>query len=68
MSVKKMPGRMFLRLRDIQNLTGMTYRTAIRIAKRIRAAYNKADHHPLTIDDYCNYFGVKEEKVREYID
>jgi hypothetical protein len=67
MSVNKMPGRMIVKHRDIQNITGMTYRTASRMMKKVRQAYNKSNDQPITIDEFCSFFGLKEEKVREYI-
>jgi hypothetical protein len=67
MSVVKMPGRLIITIRDIMNITGMSYRTAQRMAREVRQAFNKNSYDYITIEEFCIVFKFNEERVREYM-
>jgi hypothetical protein len=58
---------MILKNRDIQNITGMTRRTAQRLARKVRKAYNKGSNDFITIYEFCEFYKFSEDKVRECI-
>jgi len=58
---------MILKNRDIQNITGMTRRTAQRLASKVRKAYNKSSNDYITYYEFCEFFKFKEEWVKKYL-
>jgi hypothetical protein len=66
-SINKIPDRNVLYPRDIVNILGKSPRSGRRIARGIREALGKAYFGWVTIPEFCDYFQMKEEEVRKYL-
>jgi hypothetical protein len=53
--------------KDIQRITGMSYRQSIRLFQKIRKYLNKLEHELLSIDEFCQYTSLKYEQVEAHI-
>ena len=53
--------------KDIQRITGKSYRQSIRLKQKIKEDLNKSKNEFLTIDDFCLYCGIKYELVAHLI-
>jgi hypothetical protein len=53
--------------KDIQRITGKSYRQSARMLKAIKLSYEKQDNELLTIDEFCQYTGLKSEQVEPWI-
>lgn len=56
--------RIIITCSDIEIITGKSHSSAYRELQQVRDALGKKDHEYLTIEEYCNYSGLNEEKVR----
>jgi len=52
---------------DVERLTGWSQRSARRMIQQIRDHLGKKDEEILTITEFCNYTGLKEEQVRPFM-
>lgn len=53
--------------KDIQLITGKSYRQSTRLMQKIKKELNKLDNEFLTIDEFCTYTGIKYEQVTHLI-
>lgn len=53
--------------KDIMRVTGRSERFSRSLIQKIRAQLGKAEHQFVTIDEFCSYTGLQEEKVKEII-
>ncbi|MEY4963823.1 MAG: hypothetical protein RLZZ323_1142 [Bacteroidota bacterium] len=53
--------------KDIQRITGKSYRQSTRLMQKIKRDLNKLDNEFLTIDEFCNYSGIKYEQLDHLI-
>ncbi len=49
--------------KDIQRITGKSYRQSIRILNEIRKSLRKPKNSFVSIDEFCEYTGLKYEHV-----
>lgn len=64
----KSPGkRIVIYPKDIQIITGKSYRQSIRFLNRIKEDLNKLDNELLSIDEFCQYTSLKIEQVEPLI-
>ncbi len=49
--------------KDVENITGKKKRAAYRLLKKIRRKYNLDNDSFITIDIFCRFTGIKEERV-----
>ena len=63
----KTTNRMIICAKDIELVTGKVERTARRIMAKIRIKNNKPPSAYITIEEFCEYTGLKEERVRALI-
>ena len=61
------PNRIVIYARDIMNITGRHERTAHKMLSAIRKKYNKPKGAFVTIDEFCQFTGLKEEKVQPFL-
>ena len=61
------PIRIVIYAKDISNITGKKERTARKIIADIRRKYNKKPGDFITIYEFCDHTGLKEEKVRQFL-
>ncbi|HMJ47160.1 MAG TPA: hypothetical protein VK498_07500 [Ferruginibacter sp.] len=58
--------RIVIYVKDIMRITGQSHRTARRTFSQIRKQYNHSFRF-ITLDDFCAFTGLKEERVRHFL-
>ena len=53
--------------KDIQRITGKSYRQSIRLLQKIRTELNKLENEFVSIEEFCLYVGLKYEQVAHLI-
>ncbi|HFK5518982.1 MULTISPECIES: hypothetical protein [Bacteroidota] len=53
--------------KDIQLITGKSYRQSARLMQKIKKELQKPDKEFLTIDEFCTYTGIRYEQVSHLI-
>ena len=53
--------------KDIERITGKSYRQSTRMLQAIRKSLNKLENELVTIDEFCQYTGLKIEQVEPLI-
>jgi hypothetical protein len=53
--------------KDIQRITGKSYRQSIRMLQRIRKDLNKLQNELVSIEEFCEYTSLKYELVAPLI-
>jgi len=53
--------------KDIQLITGKSYRQSTRLMQKIRTDLNKKPNEFLTIEEFCSYSGIKYEQLAHLI-
>ena len=61
------PNRIVIYAKDISNITGRKERTARKLLASIRKKYKKKKGEFVTIDEFCSYTGIKEERVTQFL-
>ena len=61
------PKRMVIHMKDIMIISGISERSARRLLYQIRKHYNKLPTDFVSIQEFCEFTKLKEEKVREYL-
>ena len=67
LAMNPLPNRIVIYARDIMNITGRRERTAHKMLSAIRKKYNKPKHAFITIYEFCEYTGLKEERVYPFL-
>ena len=65
--MKKAMVRICIYPKDIQLITGKSYRQSIRIMKKIRLKFNKQENQYVTFDEFCEYTGIPYEQLEHLI-
>ena len=65
--MKTFPNRVTVYVKDIMLITGQSERTARRLMKKIREKFNVGNTSFVSVDDFCSFTGLREEKVREFL-
>jgi len=53
--------------KDIQRITGKSYRQSTRLMQKIKKDLNKLENEFVSIEEFCIYTGLNFEKVLELI-
>jgi|TARA_R110000868_G_scaffold138960_1_gene353540 hypothetical protein len=53
--------------KDIQRITGKSYRQSIRLLQNIRKELNKLQNEFVSIEEFCQYTSLKIEQVEPLI-
>ena len=53
--------------KDIQRITGKSYRQSIRLHQKIRKELNKLQNEFVSIEEFCQYTSLKMEQVEMLI-
>jgi hypothetical protein len=53
--------------KDIQRITGKSYRQSIRLLQNIRKELNKLQNEFVSIEEFCQYTSLKMEQVEPLI-
>jgi hypothetical protein len=67
MDAMRIPDRVALYARDVQNITGRSPRTCQRIIQRIRQFYGKTNQGFVTREEFCAFCQISEDVVRQYL-
>jgi hypothetical protein len=49
--------------KDIQRITGKSYRQSIRLLQKIRKDLNKLENEFVSVEEFCIYTSLKHEQV-----
>ncbi|RVT75360.1 hypothetical protein EOD40_11395 [Flavobacterium sufflavum] len=53
--------------KDIERITGKSYRQSARMLQAIKKSLNKLENELVTIEEFCQYAGLKIEQVEPLI-
>ena len=53
--------------KDIQRIMGLSYRQSVRYMHKVRSSLNKQQTEVLSIEEFCQYTGLKYEQVLLHI-
>ncbi len=53
--------------KDIQRITGKSYRQSARMLQKIRADLNKLENEFVSVEEFCQYTSLKIEQVEPLI-
>ena len=67
MSANKLPLRIVVKSKDVENITGYTGRTARDLLQRIRLAFGKPEGAMVTTKEFCAYTGIEEELLKDFL-
>lgn len=62
-----MSSRICIYPKDIQRITGKTERYGRILISRIKSHFNKEKHQFISIEEFCDYTGLKLEDVERHI-
>ena len=60
--------RLMLSIKDIINITGKSRATAWRLSTAIKKRFNKGRYAYITVEEFCAFTGLKEEKVKLFLE
>jgi hypothetical protein len=63
----KIPPRLMIYTRDIENIIGRKRTAAWRLMQQIRAFFNKGEKDFITVTEFCIFMNLEEGLVREYL-
>jgi hypothetical protein len=61
------PKRIVIYAKDIMNITGRKERAARKLLAQIRRKYKKKKGDFLTMKEFCNFTGLEETEVKEFL-
>lgn len=65
--MKNEPKRICIYTKDIQRITGKSYRQSTRLLQKIREDLNKPLNNFISVEEFCQYTGLKYEQVEPHI-
>lgn len=66
--MKKHEARLCIYPKDIQRITGKSYRQSIRILKAVRQLFNKPENSYVSVTEFCIYSGLTYQEVVAFLD
>lgn len=63
----RIPVRVVLYPKDVENITGRRGRTARKLLQKIREALGKSKDEFITIKEFCLFTGIEEELVKDFL-
>jgi len=67
LSSKKIPLRVVIYPKDVENITGRSDRTARRLLQNIRNALGKSSSSFVTVQEFSDFYGIAEELIYEFL-
>ena len=64
---QKMPKRVVVYAKDVENITGRKERAARKILQKIRDTFGKSKDGFVTVREFSLYTGIDEDLVREFL-
>jgi pyridoxine 5'-phosphate synthase PdxJ len=65
--MKTEPKRVCIYPKDIQRITGKSYRQSIRLMQKIRKDLRKLENEFLSVEEFCQYTSLKYEQIEPHI-
>jgi hypothetical protein len=65
--MKTIPNRITIYTKDVMNITGRRERTARKLLAKIRRHFSIPRNGFVSIEEFCNYTGLKEERVSSFL-
>ena len=65
--MKNQTTRMCVYPKDVQRITGKSERFGRMLLVKIKANYKKEDHQFISVEEFCNYTGLKIDQVKELL-
>jgi hypothetical protein len=53
--------------KDIQRITGKSYRQSVRLMQKIRKKLTKLENEFVSVDEFCQYTSFKYEQVEPFL-
>ncbi|MBN8565644.1 MAG: hypothetical protein J0M25_02755 [Flavobacteriales bacterium] len=53
--------------KDVQRITGKSYRSSRLLLLEVKKHFNKLEHQLISIDEFCDFTGLKREEVIPFI-
>ena len=66
-SPQKMPKRIVVYAKDVENITGRKERAARKILQKVRESFGKPRDGFVTVREFSLYTGIEEELIREFL-
>ncbi|TWI83251.1 hypothetical protein IQ13_1359 [Lacibacter cauensis] len=63
----RIPARVVLYPKDVENITGRRGSTARKLIQRIREALGKSKHEFITIQEFSYFTGIDEELIKDFL-
>ncbi|MBS4063485.1 MAG: hypothetical protein KGZ74_02950 [Chitinophagaceae bacterium] len=63
----KLPPRVVIFPKDVENITGRRGRTARKLLQKIRDALGKSKNDFITVKEFCLFTGIDEELVKDFL-
>jgi len=63
----KLPLRVVLYPKDVENITGRSDRTARKLLQKIRLALGKSPDEFVTVKEFCFFYGIQEELIKDFL-
>lgn len=63
----KMPRRIVLYAKDVENITGRKSRASRMVLQRIREKYGKSKDAFVTVKEFCLFTGIGEDEVKDFL-
>ncbi len=64
---QKMPNRIVVYAKDVENITGRKPRTARKLLQQIRKAFGKSKDAFITTREFSAYTGIDEDLIRDFL-
>ena len=65
--MNQVPKRVCIYPKDIQRITGKSYRQSTRILNEIRKSLRKPKNNLVSIEEFCEYTGLKYEHITKVL-
>lgn len=63
----RLPARVVLYTRDVENITGRRGRTARKLIQKIRDALGKSKNEFITIKEFSLFTGIEEDLIKDFL-
>jgi hypothetical protein len=61
--MKNQPKRICIYPKDIQTITGKSYRQSVRLFGDIKKSLNRSESQLLSVEEFCHFTGLKKQEV-----
>ncbi|HVT85816.1 MAG TPA: hypothetical protein VHD35_11495 [Chitinophagaceae bacterium] len=65
--MKQVQTRLCIYPKDVQRITGKSESYGRLLLKKIKSHFKKEEHQVITVDEFCQYMGLKKEDVLSFI-